>query len=154
MAAGFVGDDGAMCLPPPMPSRMCRCLMHASFPYVNYEHCLPSWFDRGWFCPYVHRPKDLDWQIGESFRVTLRSARTWTGRPGDTESQVFISGSYFGKIFLVCAVHRTPNFTSLQMHDDQTDYPVWMNVWTRHATRGQIVLHSNGVRWAERVTLQ
>ena len=68
----------------------------------------------------------------------------WTGKIGDPTSEPFRARDLRGLRFRVLAVHRTSDFTQVQVADDVTALPVWINVWARYNGAGR----ARGVTYA------
>ncbi len=86
--------------------------------------------------------------VGSRIDVTLRTARQWTGRIGEP-SEIYWSLDLKGLQYEVLDVHRTGKYTQIQVLCHQTDFPVWMNVWSRFNPEGIAC----GVCWARIVQL-
>ncbi len=81
--------------------------------------------------------------MGSRIRITLKTARQWTGRIGEP-SELYWNRDLEGLEYEVLDVHRTGRYTQAQVHCHQTDRAVWMNVWSRYNLQGIAC----GVRWA------
>ena len=113
--------------------------------YVCVCHaCEEQWCSKGWRCPLLWRSRDLDLQRGCTIRLR-KAARMWTKQFGDPESELYRRDGLEGLEFKVLEVHREFHYTQVKVDCNQTQLPVWVNVWHRFNEHGR----ASGVRWAD-----
>ena len=121
------------------PAGQCVCSNYSEPP------CEQQWRLQGWACPFLWRPRDLNISEGSRIRISLSTARFWTGKLGDPRSEVFrINVGNTGIVYSVLEAHRTKDYTQARVEDDVTRLHVWVNVWHRYNLDGR----GRGVPWA------
>lgn len=107
--------------------------------------CEQQWLLQRWVCPFLWRPRDLDISEGSRIRISLSTARFWTGHLGDPRSEIFRSNvGDTGTVYSVLEVRMTKDYTQARIEDDVTGLHVWVNVWHRYNRNGR----GRGVPWA------
>ena len=104
--------------------------------------CASGWLASGWQCPFDFRPHEPRIARGERIRFGDR-ARMWTGPLGDDMSELFRS-HIRGMVCEILLIHRTTDYTQVNVRDPDTALLVWVNVWHRYNQIGR----GSGVVWA------
>jgi hypothetical protein len=126
-----------------------NCHCDETDPLFQGAPCETSWLCRGWRCPYLWRPHDIDVRIGSVIQVTLRTARMWSARLGESHSIVIRSRGLQWEVFAVCGIHRARHYTQLHVEELDSYEEGWINVWHRYNANGDCC----GVQWARVVQL-
>ena len=113
-------------------------------PLGELTPCRPQWFHRGWNCPYLWRPRDLQVRSGNVIRMGP-DTRMWTERLGELQAEFYRARGLGDDLFFeVIEVYRTRDYTQAKVLDRVTQLPVWVNLWYRYDEAGRC----RGVQWA------
>ena len=82
---------------------------------------------------------------GDTVTITLATARQWTGRIGQRNSEVHCRRGLHWQSFEVHQIHRAKHHTQVRVTCQETRYPVWINIWHRWNWNGD----NTGAVWAK-----
>ena len=97
--------------------------------------CASGWLASGWQCTFDFRPHEPRIARGDRIRFGDR-ARMWTGPLGDDMSELFRS-HIGGMVCEILLIHRTTDYTQVNVRDPDTGLLVWVNVWHGYSQRGR-----------------